>query len=106
MQLKIVFVAGTILRSELYSPVLGPALRRAVGHHRMDMILDGEVLAWDSGRKETVPFGNNGTIARLRQKWMSRMGLCDDRDFGMHAADKDIKSFGPSSYKAPAKWMQ
>ena len=103
MQLKIVFVAGTILRSELYSPVLGPALRRAVGHHRMDMILDGEVLAWDSGRKETVPFGNNGTIARLRQKWMSRMGLCDDRDFGMHAADKDIKSVGPSSYKAAVK---
>lgn len=34
--------------SALYSPVLGPALRRAVGRHQMDLVLDGEVIAWVS----------------------------------------------------------
>lgn len=77
--------------SDLYSPAIGPALRRAV-KKGFDVILDGEVLAWDDGRKETIPFGNNRTIARLRQKWMHRHGKLDPRDKGMHDGDTDAKS--------------
>jgi len=77
--------------SEIYSPVLGPALRRAVPKG-MGVILDGEVLSWDDGRKETIPFGANRTIAGLRRKWMSRHGgKIDPRDIGVHAGEKDAQ---------------
>ena len=82
--------------SDLYSPVLGPAVRRAVGHWRMDMVLDGEVLAWDSGRQETVPFGNNRTIANLRRKWMQRNGLCETIDLDLHINDTTTKAMSTS----------
>lgn len=78
-------------RSELYSPVLGPALRRAL-KKGLDIILDGEILAWDDERKETIPFGNNRTIANLRKQWMHRNGKLDPRDKGIHDGDKDAKS--------------
>jgi len=32
----------TFIHSDIYSPVLGPAVRKAVGHLNMDIILDGE----------------------------------------------------------------
>lgn len=73
--------------SEIYSPVLGPALRRALPKG-LDVILDGEVLSWDDGRKETIAFGNNRTIAGLRRKWIDRHGgKVDPRDTGMHAGE-------------------
>jgi hypothetical protein len=59
---------------------LGPAIRRAVGKWGFDIILDGEVLSWDSQREETVPFGSNRTIANVRRAWMERNGLIDPRD--------------------------
>lgn len=62
-----------------------------------DVILDGEVVAWDSVRKETIPFGNNRTIAKLRKIWMERKGLLDERDQGMHMNDKDTKSMNASN---------
>ena len=82
--------------SELYSPVLGPAIRRAV-RTGLDVIMDGEVIAWDSVREETVPFGSNRTIAKLRADWMARKGLLDDRDKGMHDGDNNNKSMNTSN---------
>jgi hypothetical protein len=77
--------------SELYSPVLGPSIRRAV-LKGFDVILDGEVIAWDSVREETVPFGSNRTVAMLRTKWMDRNGMLDSRDRNIHDGDTSNKS--------------
>ena len=82
--------------SELYSPVLGPAIRRAV-RTGFDVILDGEVIAWDSVREETVPFGSNRTIAKLRTDWMARNGMLDARDKGMHNDDNNNRSMNMSN---------
>lgn len=82
--------------SELYCPVLGPPIRRAV-KKGFDVILDGEIVAWDSVRAETVPFGSNRTIANLRKGWMQSRGLLDDRDRGMHDGDRDNKSMNASN---------
>jgi ATP-dependent DNA ligase len=53
--------------SDLYSPVLGAPIRRALSNHRVNVILDGEVMAWDNVRKDLVPFGSNRTIANYRR---------------------------------------
>ena len=50
--------------------------------------MDGEILAYDAVRQETVPFGQNRTVANLRRRWMQRSGLIDDRDTLRHDADK------------------
>ena len=55
------------------------------------MILDGEVLAWDDGRQETIPFGNNRTIASLRHKYMAQHGLCEGRDKNLHVDETEAK---------------
>lgn len=78
-------------RSDVYSPVLGPAIRKAFGHLKMDMIIDGEILAWDNGKNETVPFGNNRTVAQFRADWMKYKGLLDTRDRNLHSGEKDVK---------------
>jgi hypothetical protein len=79
--------------SDIYSPVLGPALRKAVGrYNNLDIVLDGEVLGWDSGREETIPFGNNRTIAKGRARWMEKHGHIDDRDKNIHNDDPEFKS--------------
>jgi len=80
------------LFSNLYAPSLGPAVRKAVGGHDMDMILDGEVLAWDDVKKETVPFGSNRTIAILRRKWLDKNGLYEDIDKNMHTGKMENKA--------------
>ena len=48
------------------------------------MILDGEVIAWDNGRKETIPFGANRSVAKCRREWCERHGQVDARDLGVH----------------------
>eukprot|EP00980_Cylindrotheca_fusiformis_P025864 scaffold14741_cov135-Cylindrotheca_fusiformis.AAC.14 len=53
--------------SELYSPLLGPPLRRALSKYTVDVVLDGEVMAWDNRREELVPFGYNRTVANFRR---------------------------------------
>lgn len=45
----------------------------------------------DSVRNETVPFGNNRTIATMRRQWMDRNNLCDDRDLILHKEEVDKK---------------
>jgi hypothetical protein len=77
--------------SDWYSPVLGPAIRRAFGHHKVDLILDGEILAWDDGKHETIPFGNNKTVATFRTRWMRHEGSLDARDRNLHEKEKEAK---------------
>lgn len=75
--------------SNLYSPVLGPAVRQAFAELGCDLILDGEVLAWDEGSQENIPFGNNRTVAKLHHDWMLSEGLLDRRDCNLHANEDD-----------------
>jgi hypothetical protein len=58
---------------------------------------DGEVLAWDNSKQETVPFGSNRTVAKFRQKYMKEMGLCDKRDEGLHEGDTEYKAMNASN---------
>lgn len=55
----------------------------------MDVILDGEVIAWDSHRQETVPFGNNRGIALMRRQYLASRGQLDDRDKNVHTDDSE-----------------
>lgn len=75
----------------MYSPVLGPAIREAFGHLNMDVIIDGEILAWDDDKKETIPFGNNQTVARLRIEYMKYLGSLDTRDRNLHRDESEFK---------------
>lgn len=75
--------------SNLYSPVLGPVIRKAVGEYNVEIILDGEVVAWDDSKKETIPFGDNRRVAKVRQQWLRKKGELDPRDFNLHDGDED-----------------
>jgi hypothetical protein len=79
------------VHSDVYSPVVGPKIRQAFGHHKMDMILDGEIIAWDNDKQETIPFGNNRTVASFRAQWMQHEGLLDTRDRDLHRGEQDFK---------------
>jgi hypothetical protein len=77
--------------SQLYSPVLGPAIRRAVHgttskYHNSKVILDGEVVSWDQGREQLIPFGSNRTVATYRRLHLYRQGLLDPRDMNLHTS--------------------
>ena len=65
-------------------------IRKAVGDLNVDIILDGEVVSWDDSKKETIPFGDNRRVAKVRQKWMGRHGLLDPRDSNLHAGEEDV----------------
>ena len=73
--------------------MLGPAIRRAVEEWDLDLILDGEVLAWDNAKQETVPFGNNRTVAKLRRQWMASQRLIDERDQNLHQGESDLREY-------------
>jgi hypothetical protein len=76
--------------SDIYSPVLAPSIRRAIANWDVDVILDGEVIAWDNGKQETIPFGNNRTIALARERWMKSQGLVEKRDKNLHTGQTDL----------------
>ncbi len=69
--------------------MLGPAFRKAIARFDVDVILDGEVSAWDDVRKEYVPFGNNRTVAANQKQHMKQQGLLDERDFNLHEQDEE-----------------
>jgi DNA ligase-4 len=74
--------------SQLYSPVLGPAIRRACLHkYNVNVILDGEVVSWDQGRQQLVPFGSNRTVANYRRTHLYAKGLLDPRDVNLHTSN-------------------
>jgi ATP-dependent DNA ligase len=72
------------LYSRIYSPVLGPALRKALSKYRVNVIFDGEVESWDNGRKHLIPFGSNRTVAINRQFFMKKHGLLENLDQKLH----------------------
>lgn len=78
------------MASNLYSPVLGPAIRRAINRYDVDVILDGEVIAWDNARQENIPFGINRNVAIQRRMWLERHGLLEKRDANLHAGVDDV----------------
>lgn len=55
------------------------------------MIIDGEILAWDDEKEETIPFGNNKTVANFRADWMKYQGLLDTRDRNLHKGENEVK---------------
>lgn len=78
-----------INHSELYSPSVGPGLRRALSKYDVDCVLDGEMMAWDDFKQSYVNFGSNRTVAFARAKYMDREGWSDPRDKGLHKGEKD-----------------
>ena len=69
--------------SNIYSPALAPHFRKAL-RYDVDVILDGEVLAWDTEENKPVPFGSNRTVAELHRNRNRKDGLNDDRDENFH----------------------
>lgn len=55
----------------------------------VDVILDGEVVAWDDGRKEIIPFGFNRAVAKSRKEWLHCNGGIDTRDIDPHGENND-----------------
>jgi len=77
--------------SELYAPVLGPSLRRALAKYpNVNVILDGEIESWDNSKKTLIPFGENRTVAGYRRAYLNRHGLVDPIDVKIH----DENEFG------------
>lgn len=85
------------VRSTQYCPVLGPGIRRAITRYDVDVILDGEVIAWDNARKEIIPFGINRTIANVRRKFLAQHNRLDERDMDLHANEVDINVVPPGA---------
>lgn len=75
--------------SPLYSPIIGPSMRRAIAKYDIDVVLDGEILAWDNKEKKVVEFGNNRTIAILRQNWLRAQGRIEEIDRRLHEGEND-----------------
>lgn len=74
--------------SELYSPVLGPALRKALQKYpNLNAILDGEIESWDNSNQSLVPFGENRTVAGYRRAYLKRHGGINILDENLHAED-------------------
>lgn len=76
--------------SNLYSPTLGPPIRRAIQKYDVDVILDGEVISWDNGRQEIIPFGVNRTVANDRRAYCERKGLLEESDLNHHQEEQDL----------------
>jgi len=86
--------------SHLYSPVIGPALRRAIAYYDVDVILDGEVIAWDNYRKEIIPFGVNRSVAKLRRQYLQRRGGINRLDRNLHEDEEDVNIMSIASSSA------
>lgn len=76
--------------SPLYSPAIGPSLRAAISGYDVDVILDGEMIAWDAEENKPVPFGSNRTVAEMNRNRRKRDGTLDRRDLGLHKNETDI----------------
>lgn len=75
--------------SPLYSPALGPYLRKALKYD-VDVILDGEVLAWDIEENKPVPFGANRAVAEMQRNRNIMDGISDERDWKVHENESGI----------------
>lgn len=75
--------------SPLYSPAVGPAIRAAISKYDVDVILDGEILAWDAHENKAVPFGTNRAVAEMRRNQRAADGTLDERDCNLHKDARD-----------------
>lgn len=76
--------------SELYSPVLGPSLRKSLAKYpNVNLILDGEIEAWDNSKQELIPFGENRTVAQYRRAYLKQHKLLDPLDLHLHDGETD-----------------
>eukprot|EP00536_Pseudo-nitzschia_multiseries_P001547 jgi/Psemu1/322119/estExt_fgenesh1_pg.C_190073 len=67
--------------TELYSPVLGPSLRRSLTKYSsINVILDGEIESWDNVNNSLVPFGENRSVAGYRRAYLDHKGMIDPID--------------------------
>jgi len=73
--------------SDIYSPALGPSIREALGNYDVDVILDGEVLAFDSLEDKPMAFGSNRTVAEWHRLKRIRDGTIDRRDLDLKHQD-------------------
>lgn len=48
------------------------------------------MLSWDDLKKETVPFGENRGVAKLRKNWLRKHGKLDPRDNNIHSGSGDL----------------
>ncbi|KAL3784062.1 hypothetical protein HJC23_013277 [Cyclotella cryptica] len=85
--------------SPLYSPAIGPALRAAISRYDVDVILDGEIVAWDAYENKAVPFGTNRAVAELRRNQREMDGTLDARDCNLHRDARDANVMSLSKDK-------
>ncbi|KAL7548623.1 hypothetical protein ACHAWF_011897 [Thalassiosira exigua] len=85
--------------SRLYSPAIGPSLRAAIADYDVDVILDGEMIAWDASENKPVPFGSNRAVAEMDRNRRRRDGTLDRRDVGLHEGETDINIMRESKKK-------
>ena len=86
--------------SPLYSPAIGPPLRAAIAGYDVDVILDGEMIAWDGIENRPIPFGSNRTVAEMNRNQRFRDGTQDMRDMGLHKNETDINVMTVAKDKA------
>lgn len=89
--------------SQHYSPVLGPHIRKAIGAFDVDVILDGEVIAWDNRTKTTIPFGDNRGVAKARRRYLQTIGALDERDLNCHRHDQEKNVYSVGDTDKPGK---
>jgi hypothetical protein len=87
--------------SDLYCPCLAPAIRKAMSKWDVNVILDGEVLSWDNGRKEHARFGMNRAVAQARKMWMEETGLLEKRDLNLHSRESNKNVMSASAEQPP-----
>jgi len=46
-------------------------------------------FSWDDGRNETIPFGENRSVAKYRIEWLQEHHEIDERDINMHDAESE-----------------
>lgn len=56
----------------------------------MDVIFDGEIVAWDTLGDRAAPFGTNRAVAEIHRNRRARNGTIDDRDRDLHKDQRDI----------------
>jgi hypothetical protein len=66
--------------TQLYAPSVGPPLREALGNFNVDVILDGEMLSYNSYDQTMIDFGVNRMVAGNRLTYMQKHNMLDKRD--------------------------
>ena len=75
--------------SQQYSPVIAPAIRRAISKYDVDVLFDGEMISWDDEHQEKIEFGFNRNVAKARRIWLQENNMIDDRDANLHCDNED-----------------